>query len=48
MRSKHAVLWLLVGMLSGMVSVSLAQERQEHETLATILARQNPDGLERE
>ena len=26
MRSKHAVLWLLVGMLSGMVSVSLAQE----------------------
>ena len=40
MRSKHAVLWLLVGMLSGMVSVSLAQERQEHETLATILARQ--------
>lgn len=40
MRSKHAVLWLLVGMLSGMGSVSLAQERQEHETLATILARQ--------
>src|SRR5262245_8740765 len=40
MRSKHAVLWLLVGMLSGMGSVSLAEERQEHETLATILARQ--------
>ena len=40
MRSKHAVLWLLVGMLSGMVSVSLAQERKEPETLATILARQ--------
>lgn len=27
-------------MLSGIVSVSLAQARQEHETLATILARQ--------
>ena len=40
MRNKQAVLWLLVGMLSGMISVSLAQERQEHETLATILARQ--------
>jgi uncharacterized spore protein YtfJ len=40
MRSKHAALWLLVGMLSGMASASLAQERQEHETLATILARQ--------
>jgi uncharacterized spore protein YtfJ len=40
MRSKYAVLWLLVGMLSGMVSASPAQERQEHETLATILARQ--------
>ena len=40
MRSKHAVLWLLVGILSGMVSTSLAQERKEHETLATILARQ--------
>ena len=40
MRSKHAVLWILVGVLSGMVSTSLAQERKEHETLATILARQ--------
>ena len=40
MRNRHAVLWLLVGMLSGMVSVSLAQERKEPETLATILARQ--------
>jgi uncharacterized spore protein YtfJ len=40
MRSKHTVLWLLVGVLSGMVSTSLAEERKEHETLATILARQ--------
>jgi uncharacterized spore protein YtfJ len=40
MRSKQAVLWFLAGMLFGMVSISLAQERQEHETLATILARQ--------
>ena len=40
MRNKPAALWLLVGMLSGMVSASLAQERKEHETLATILARQ--------
>src|SRR5262245_28970240 len=40
MRSKHAVLWLLVGMLSGMLSAALAEEKKEHETLATILARQ--------
>jgi uncharacterized spore protein YtfJ len=40
MRSKYAVLWLLVGMLSGTVSATLAEERKEHETLATILARQ--------
>ena len=40
MRDKLAVLWILSGVLSGMVSSSLAQERKEHETLATILARQ--------
>jgi uncharacterized spore protein YtfJ len=40
MKSKYAVLWLLVGVLSSTVSASLAQERKEHESLATILARQ--------
>ena len=40
MRSKHAVLWILVGVLSGVVSSSVAEERKEHETLATMLARQ--------
>ena len=40
MRGKLAVLWLLIGVLSGTVSPSLAQERQAHENLATILAKQ--------
>jgi uncharacterized spore protein YtfJ len=40
MRGKLAVLGILIGVLSGTVSPSLAQERQEHETLATILAKQ--------
>ena len=40
MRGKLAVLGILIGVLSGTVSPSLAQERKEHETLATILAKQ--------
>ena len=40
MRGKLAVLWLLIGVLSGTVSPSLAQEGKAHETLATILAKQ--------
>jgi len=40
MRGKLAVLGILIGVLSSTVSPSLAQERQEHETLATILAKQ--------
>jgi uncharacterized spore protein YtfJ len=40
MRGKLAVLGILIGILSGTVSSSLAQEKQEHETLATILAKQ--------
>ncbi len=40
MRGKLAVLGMLIGVLSGTVSPSLAQEKKEHETLATILAKQ--------
>ena len=40
MRGKLAVLWILVGALSSMISSSLAEERKDHETLATILAKQ--------
>jgi uncharacterized spore protein YtfJ len=40
MRGKLAVLWLLIGVLSGTVSPSLAQEEKAHEALATILAKQ--------
>jgi len=40
MRGKHTVLWIVVGVLLGTVSASLAEDRKEHETLATILARQ--------
>ena len=40
MRGKLAVLGILIGVLSGMISSSPAQERKEHETLATILAKQ--------
>ena len=40
MRGKLAVLWLLIGVLSGTVSPALAQEGQAHENLATILAKQ--------
>ena len=40
MRGKLAVLGILIGVLSGTVSPSLAQDRKEHETLATILAKQ--------
>jgi len=40
MRGKLAVLGILIGVLSGMVSSSPAQERKDHETLATILAKQ--------
>jgi uncharacterized spore protein YtfJ len=40
MRGKLAVLGLLIGVLSGTVSPSLAEEKQEHETLATVLAKQ--------
>jgi uncharacterized spore protein YtfJ len=40
MRGKLAVLWLMIGVLSGTVSPSLAQEGKAHETLATILAKQ--------
>jgi uncharacterized spore protein YtfJ len=40
MRGKLAVLWILIGVLSGTVSLSLAEERKEHETLATVLAKQ--------
>jgi uncharacterized spore protein YtfJ len=40
MRGKLAVLGILIGILSGMISSSSAQERKEHETLATILAKQ--------
>ena len=40
MRGKLAGLGLLIGVLSGMVSPSPAEERKAHETLATILAKQ--------
>ena len=40
MRGKLAVLGILIGVLSAKVSPSLAQERKEHETLATVLAKQ--------
>jgi uncharacterized spore protein YtfJ len=40
MRGKLAVLWILISVLSGMVSSSLAEDRKAQETLATILARQ--------
>jgi len=40
MRGKLAVLGMLIGVLSGTVSPSLAEERKEHETLSTILAKQ--------
>jgi uncharacterized spore protein YtfJ len=40
MRGKLAVLWFLIGVLSGTVSPSLAQEGKAHENLATILAKQ--------
>jgi len=40
MRGKLAMLGILIGVLSGTVSPSLAEERKEHETLATILAKQ--------
>ena len=40
MRGKLAVLGILIGVLSGTVSPSLAEERKEHETLSTILAKQ--------
>jgi uncharacterized spore protein YtfJ len=40
MRGKLAVLGILIGVLSGTVSPSLAEEKKEHETLSTILAKQ--------
>ena len=40
MRGKLAVLGILIGVLSGMISSSPAEERKEHETLATVLAKQ--------
>lgn len=40
MRGKLAVLGILIGVLSGTVSFSLAEEKKEHDTLATILAKQ--------
>ena len=40
MRGKLALLGILIGILSGTVSPSLAEERKEHETLSTILAKQ--------
>ena len=40
MRGKHAVVWGVVGALSSVISPSLAEERNAHETLATILAKQ--------
>lgn len=40
MRGKLAVLGILISVLSVTVFPSLAQERQEHDTLATILAKQ--------
>ena len=40
MRGKHPVLWIVVGVLLGTASASLAEDRKEHETLAAILARQ--------
>jgi len=40
MRGKLAGLWLLIGVLSGTVSPSPAEERKAHETLATVLAKQ--------
>ena len=40
MRGKLAVLGILIGVLSGMISSSPAQDRKEGETLATILAKQ--------
>ena len=40
MRGKLAVLGILIGVLSGMISSSPAQDRKEHESLATVLAKQ--------
>ena len=40
MRGKLALVGILIGVLSGTVSPSLAEERKEHETLSTILAKQ--------
>ena len=40
MRGKHAVVWGVVGALSSVISPALAEERNAHETLATILAKQ--------
>ena len=40
MRGKLALLGMLIGVLSGTVSPSLAEEKKEHETLSTILAKQ--------
>ena len=40
MRGKLAVLGILIGVLSGMIASSPAEERKERETLATILAKQ--------
>jgi len=40
MRGKQAVVWGVVGALSSVISPSLAEERNAHETLATILAKQ--------
>jgi len=40
MRGKFAVLYILIGILSATVSPSLAEEKKDHETLATILAKQ--------
>lgn len=40
MRGKLALLGILIGILSGTVSPSLAEERKEHEKLSTILAKQ--------
>jgi len=40
MRGKLAVLGILIGVLSGMIASSPAEERKDRETLATILAKQ--------
>ena len=40
MRGKLAVLGILIGVLSGLISSSPAEERKDHETVATILAKQ--------